>query len=73
MNGRHKGRAPVLACIAAATLAFSVGAAPAADALKATIGQRGNWDSAVVHLGTKAGIFQKHGLYPHLNVYDNLA
>ena len=38
------------------------GAATAADALKATIGQRGNWDSAIVHLGTKAGIFQKHGL-----------
>ncbi|HEV2955205.1 MAG TPA: ABC transporter substrate-binding protein [Xanthobacteraceae bacterium] len=57
------GRAPALACIAAvAGLALSGGAATAADALKATIGQRGNWDSAVVHLGTKAGIFQKHGL-----------
>jgi len=56
-------RAAALACIAAATaLALCAGAAPAADALKATIGQRGNWDSAVVHLGTKAGIFQKHGL-----------
>src|SRR5262249_44375300 len=47
---------------AAAALALSAGAATAADALKITIGQRGNWDSAVVHLGTKAGIFQKHGL-----------
>jgi NitT/TauT family transport system substrate-binding protein len=57
------GRAAPLACItAAAVVALSTGAAPAADALKATIGQRGNWDSAVVHLGTKAGIFQKHGL-----------
>jgi NitT/TauT family transport system substrate-binding protein len=56
-------RAPTLACLtAAAALALSAGAATAADALKATIGQRGNWDSAVVHLGTKAGIFHKHGL-----------
>ena len=57
------GRAPTLASIIAATaLAVSAGAATAADALKATIGQRGNWDSAIVHLGSKADIFQKHGL-----------
>jgi NitT/TauT family transport system substrate-binding protein len=56
------GRAPALACLAAAALTLSAGAATAADALKATIGQRGNWDSAVVHLGTKAGIFRKHDL-----------
>jgi NitT/TauT family transport system substrate-binding protein len=57
------GRAPTLASIAAAAaLALSAGGAMAADALKATIGQRGNWDSAIVHLGSKAGIFQKHGL-----------
>jgi NitT/TauT family transport system substrate-binding protein len=56
------GRAAALACIAAAALVLSAGAAPAADALKATIGQRGNWDSAVVHLGSKAGIFRRHGL-----------
>jgi NitT/TauT family transport system substrate-binding protein len=55
------GRAPTLASIAAA-LALSAGGAMAADALKATIGQRGNWDSAIVHLGSKAGIFEKHGL-----------
>jgi NitT/TauT family transport system substrate-binding protein len=53
---------PALARIAAAMLAFSASTAQAGDALKATIGQRGNWDSAIVHLGTKAGIFQKHGL-----------
>jgi NitT/TauT family transport system substrate-binding protein len=57
------GRAPVLAYIAAAVaLTLSTGVAMSADALKATIGQRGNWDSAVVHLGTNAGIFRKHGL-----------
>jgi NitT/TauT family transport system substrate-binding protein len=46
----------------AAALALSAGTAQAGDALKAAIGQRGNWDSAVVHLGTKAGVFAKHGL-----------
>jgi NitT/TauT family transport system substrate-binding protein len=46
------------------TLALCVSAAPAfaADSVKATIGQRGNWDTAVIHLGTKAGIFAKHNL-----------
>jgi len=48
--------------IFAAAAVLSSGLASAADALKVTIGQRGNWDSAVVHLGAKAGIFQKHGL-----------
>ena len=52
----------VLACALAAAAVVLSGAASAADALKVTIGQRGNWDSAVVHLGVKAGIFQKHGL-----------
>jgi NitT/TauT family transport system substrate-binding protein len=51
-----------LACIVAAAAVLASGPASAADALKVTIGQRGNWDSAVVHLGGKAGIFQKHGL-----------
>jgi len=38
--------------------------APAAadDVVKMTIGQRGNWDTAITHLGDKAGIFKKHGL-----------
>jgi NitT/TauT family transport system substrate-binding protein len=37
-------------------------AASAEDQLKLTIGQRGNWDTAITHLGTKAGIFKKHGI-----------
>jgi NitT/TauT family transport system substrate-binding protein len=39
-------------------------AAPAfaQDTMKLAIGQRGNWDTAVPHLGVKAGIFKKHGL-----------
>jgi NitT/TauT family transport system substrate-binding protein len=36
--------------------------APAAEAFKITVGQRGNWDTAVAHLGDKAGIFKKHGI-----------
>jgi ABC-type nitrate/sulfonate/bicarbonate transport system substrate-binding protein len=36
--------------------------ASAADKLKMTVGQRGNWDTAVLHLGDKAGIFKKHDL-----------
>jgi NitT/TauT family transport system substrate-binding protein len=46
------------------TLALAALATPAlaADTLKATIGQRGNWDTAIIHLGTKAGIFKKHNI-----------
>jgi len=51
-----------IACVIAAAVVLSSSAASAGDALKVTIGQRGNWDSAVVHLGVKADIFQKHGL-----------
>jgi len=55
-------RLRALVCVVAAAAVLSTGAAKAADELKVTIGQRGNWDSAVVHLGAKAGIFRKHGL-----------
>jgi NitT/TauT family transport system substrate-binding protein len=47
------------AAVLAAALA---GPASAEDNLKLTIGQRGNWDTAITELGTKAGIFKKHGL-----------
>src|SRR6478735_12755218 len=33
-----------------------------ADQLKATLGQKGNWDTAIIHLGTKAGIFARHNI-----------
>ena len=36
--------------------------AAADDLVKLTIGQRGNWDTAISHLGDKAGIFKKHGI-----------
>src|SRR6187551_3683369 len=50
--------------LAAAAIAMATLTAPAAadDLVKMTIGQRGNWDTAVAELGTKAGIFKKHGL-----------
>jgi NitT/TauT family transport system substrate-binding protein len=36
--------------------------AGAADTVKATVGQRGNWDTAVGELGAKAGIFKRHNI-----------
>jgi NitT/TauT family transport system substrate-binding protein len=50
-----------LAIAAAAALTFPP-RANADDLLKLTIGQRGNWDTAITHLGTKAGIFKKNGI-----------
>jgi NitT/TauT family transport system substrate-binding protein len=47
--------------LVAAALAAAAPAA-AADLLKITVGQRGNWDTSVAHLGDKAGIFKKHGI-----------
>src|SRR3954469_13620454 len=38
------------------------GSASAQDSIKLAIGQRGNWDTSVSEIGTKAGIFKKHGL-----------
>lgn len=49
--------------ILSAALAILIAApAFAQDTVKLAIGQRGNWDTAVPHLGVKAGIFKKHGL-----------
>jgi NitT/TauT family transport system substrate-binding protein len=55
-------RLQTLMWTAAAALAMTAGTAAAEDTLKLTIGQRGNWDTAITHVGTKAGIFKKHGL-----------
>jgi NitT/TauT family transport system substrate-binding protein len=53
----------ILTCaFAAATALATALPASAQDAVKMTIGQRGNWDTAVAHLGDKAGIFKKHNL-----------
>jgi NitT/TauT family transport system substrate-binding protein len=48
--------------LAAAMLLSAASPASAQDKLKLTIGQRGNWDTAIAHLGSKAGIFKKHNL-----------
>ena len=46
----------------AASALLAAAPASAQDVVKMTIGQRGDWDTAVPHLGEKAGIFKKHGL-----------
>src|ERR1700724_3621326 len=63
------GRTPMKTCfgltlaVAAATAALAFPPrANADDLLKLTIGQRGNWDTAIAQLGTKAGIFKKNGI-----------
>jgi len=45
--------------------AFALGCALPAradDVVKLAIGQRGNWDTSIAQLGSKAGIFKKHGI-----------
>jgi len=45
------------------TLLFiALPAAHAQDTLKVAAGQRGNWDTSVVEVGQRAGIFKKHSL-----------
>jgi NitT/TauT family transport system substrate-binding protein len=46
----------------AAALTIATLPARADDVVKLTIGQRGNWDTSIAQLGTKAGIFKKHGI-----------
>jgi NitT/TauT family transport system substrate-binding protein len=50
--------------LALAVAALTALASPvrADDVIKLTIGQRGNWDTAISQLGTKAGIFRKNGI-----------
>src|SRR5437588_9209645 len=47
---------------AAAIVVATALPASADDQLKLTIGQRGKWDTSIAHLGSKAGIFKKHGM-----------
>ncbi len=54
-------RSLTLALTMAASLATAMPAC-AADLFKITVGQRGNWDTSIAHLGDKAGIFKKHGI-----------
>jgi NitT/TauT family transport system substrate-binding protein len=59
MNRRH-----MLTLMLAAGLlsASAVAQTAGAEAVRVAVGQRGNWDTAVAELGSKAGIFKKHGL-----------
>jgi NitT/TauT family transport system substrate-binding protein len=57
-----KRLATLLAIAATAGLVIFPPRANADDLLKLTIGQRGNWDTSIAHLGTKAGIFKKNGI-----------
>ena len=49
-------------CVTAFVLAAIAAPAVAQEQVKVAIGQRGLWDTAICHLGDKAGIFGKHGL-----------
>jgi NitT/TauT family transport system substrate-binding protein len=60
MNSAMNRRILIAACVACASL-MSTGAL-AVDVVKLTIGQRGNWDTAITHLGSKAGIFKRYGI-----------
>ncbi len=53
---RHIAGAAAMAAIALTN------PAAADDLVKLTIGQRGNWDTAICQLGDMAGIFKKHGI-----------
>ena len=57
---RSKGLMLGFALLAA--FALHLTPATADDLVKVAIGQRGNWDTAVPHIGEKAGIFKKHGI-----------
>jgi NitT/TauT family transport system substrate-binding protein len=48
--------------IVSTMLAASSMSALAEDTLKIATGQRGNWDTSVGEIGTRAGIFKKYGL-----------
>jgi ABC-type nitrate/sulfonate/bicarbonate transport system substrate-binding protein len=51
-----------LALALGTALAVECSPAFAQDTLKLAIGQRGNWDTSISELGTRAGIFKKHNL-----------
>ena len=53
---------PGRALAAILSMAFLTTGALADDTLKVATGQRGNWDTSVGEIGTRAGIFKKHGL-----------
>jgi NitT/TauT family transport system substrate-binding protein len=62
MKGLAMQRGVVLGCALVVTALLATSSALADDVVRLTIGQRGNWDTSITHLGAKAGIFKKHGL-----------
>jgi NitT/TauT family transport system substrate-binding protein len=62
IDARAASATRLRAALAAAAIILALQPACADDQVKLTIGQRGNWDTAISHLGDKAGIFKKHGL-----------
>jgi NitT/TauT family transport system substrate-binding protein len=62
MHARSSRTPRLRLALAVAATFLALQPALADDQVKLTIGQRGNWDTAVSHLGDKAGIFKKHGL-----------
>ncbi|HEY2815859.1 MAG TPA: ABC transporter substrate-binding protein [Casimicrobiaceae bacterium] len=52
----------VAGCTTLLLLVTTLPAAHAQDTLKVAAGQRGNWDTSVVEVGQRAGIFKKHGI-----------
>jgi NitT/TauT family transport system substrate-binding protein len=62
IDARAASATRLRAALAAAAIILALQPACADDQVKLTIGQRGNWDTAISHLGDKAGIFKKHGI-----------
>ena len=62
-TAKLRGAWALLSVVVASLVALaSPPSAAAEDILKLAIGQRGNWDTAIPELGSKAGIFKKYGL-----------
>jgi NitT/TauT family transport system substrate-binding protein len=62
IDARTASATRLRAALAAAAIILALQPACADDQVKLTIGQRGNWDTAISHLGDKAGIFKRHGI-----------
>lgn len=58
---RHIWKLSYIIAAAVAVVAMTP-KAPAQDALKVAVDQRGAWETAAPELGQRAGIFKKHGL-----------
>ena len=52
--------APLL--LAGALLAGALASAQAEDVLKIAVPQRGAWDTGILEIGQRGGIFAKHGI-----------